>query len=201
MRSIDKKQIELAAALKRCSLVGAYMDRMDLRGKDLSGADLSGASLRGADLSEANFTGARLTRADLSRACLYRANFTGAIMDGCDLSMTYARSTTFKDASMALCSFRGVTYKDCYFWNTYLVGSDFRGAWLLGTLWCNANLAHARNLRYALFYWYRNRDTPGAPPVFEPREGYEKIGRSAIPGYSFQENAGRGRVNPWTKDV
>ena len=181
------------------ALVGQYLDRADLRGKNLSGANLSNSSLRGADLSEVNLSGAILIKADLSRACLYRANLTGAILDNADLTMSYAKATTFKDASMRWVSLRGATYKNCYFWNTDLWGADFRGAFLLGTLFCNVNLENARNLHHALFYWYRHPEIRGQP-IYEPKKGYVKLGRSGIPGYSFQENAGTGRVKSWISE-
>jgi len=187
------------STVKASALVGQYLDRADLRGKNLAGANLSNSSLRGADLSEANLQGAILIKADLSRACLYRANLEGAILDGADLSMSYAKATTFKDASMRWVSFRGTTYKNCFFWNTDLWGSDFRGAFMLGTLFCNSNLDQARNLHHALFYWYRHPEKKGQP-IYEPKRGYAKLGYSAIPGYSFQENAGTGRVNSWTSE-
>lgn len=194
--SLNKSAIE---TVKASGLVGQYLDRADLRGKNLAGANLSASSLRGADLSEANLRGAILIKADLSRACLYRADLTGAILDNADMSMSYAKAATFKDASMRWVSLRGVTYKNCFFWNTDLWGSDFRGAFLLGTLFCNVNLEAARNLHHALFYWYRNPEKRGQP-VYEPKEGYVKLGYSAIPGYSFQENAGTGRVKSWISE-
>lgn len=184
---------------KASALVGQYLDRADLRGKNLSGTNLSNSSLRGADLSGANLRGATLIKADLSRACLYRADLTGAILDNADMSMSYGKATTFKDASMRWVSFRGATYKNSFFWNTDLWGSDFRGAFLLGTLFCNCNMDEVRNLHHALFYWYRHPDRGGLP-IYEPKKGYVKMGYSAIPGYSFQENAGTGRVKTWTNE-
>lgn len=181
------------AILRDAGLVNAFLDRADLRGMDLSGCNLTGASLRGADLTEANMSDAILIKADFSRACLYRANFEGAIMDASDLCMSYAKATTFKDASMQYCALRGVTYKDCYFWGTNLTGSDFRGAFMLGTVFDGADLSRARNMHHALFYWYRYPHKDYGP-VYEPREGWVKLGRSTIPGYSFQENAGPGRI-------
>jgi hypothetical protein len=64
---------------------------------------------------------------------------------------------------------------------------------MLGTVFDGANLTHARNMHHALFYWYRY-PYADVGPVYEPRPGYTKLGRSSIPGYSFQENAGPGRV-------
>lgn len=178
--------------LAKSGLVGAYLERADLRGKNLEGVNLSAANLRGADLEEANLRGATLIRADLSRASLYRADLEGAIMDGADLSMSYAKCTSFKDASMRACALRGVTYKNCFFWGTDLRWADFRGAWMLGTVFCDVKLERSRNLNHALFYWYF--DPEKGPAVFEPRPGYQKIGR-AYPGISFQENAGMGKSN------
>jgi uncharacterized protein YjbI with pentapeptide repeats len=174
-------------------LVGAYLDRADLRGKDLSYANLTGATLRGADLSDANLEGSILIRADLSRACLYRANLQGVIADAADFTMSYAKSTTFKDATMRYCSFRQANYKDCFFWNTDLWGSDFRNFFGLGTLFDGANLENVRNMHHALFFWWRHPEVD-VGPVYEPREGWVRFNRSTIPGYSFQENAGMGRV-------
>jgi len=162
--------------LRSASLVGAYLDRADLRGMNLSGANMTGASLRGADLSDANLRHTILIRADLSRACLYRADLEGAILDAADLSMSYAKCASFKDARMRHCSLRGVTYKN----------------------FDEANLNNAKNLHHALFFWYRD-PVHGGGPVYEPREGFLKLSRSIIPGYSFQENAGMGRVR-WTNE-
>src|SRR3972149_4864857 len=51
-------------------LVGATLERADLRGKNLDNVNLTGASLRGCDLSGSSLRGAILVGADLSRACL-----------------------------------------------------------------------------------------------------------------------------------
>jgi len=179
--------------LRSAGLVGAYLDRADLRGKNLSYANLTGASLRGADLTEACLKGAILIKADLSRACLLRADLEDAICDAADFSMAYAKSTSFKNARMRYCSFRQAQFKDSFFWGTDLWGADFRNFFGLGTLFDGANLESVRNLRHALFFWYRRIDED-VGPVYEPREGFVKFGRSTIPGYSFQENAGMGRV-------
>lgn len=177
--------------LSRSGLVGAYLERANLKGKNLAGVNLTAANLRGADLSEANLRGATIIRTDLSRACLYKADLEGAILDGSDLSMSYAKCTSFKDASMRACALRGVTYKNSFFWGTDLRWSDFRGAWMLGTVFCDAKLEHVRNLQHALFYWYFDPDK--GPAIFKPKPGYQKIGR-AFPGVSYQENAGMGKA-------
>jgi len=196
--SIMKRLSESAiSTVKTTALVGQYMDRMDFRGKNLAGVNFSASSLRGADFSEANLRGATFIKADLSRACFYRADLAGAILDNADMSMSYGKATTFKDASMRWVSFRGATYKNSFFWNTDLWGSDFRGAFLLGTLFSNCNLDEVRNMHHALFYWYRHPEKGGLP-IYEPKKGYNKMGYSQIPGYSYQENAGPGRVNKWT---
>lgn len=181
------------SVLRSAGLVGAYLERADLRGKDLSYCNMSGASFRGADLSEANLSHSILIKADLSQACLYRANLEGAICDAADLSMSYAKCTSFKDARMRHCSFRGANYKNSFFWGTDLWGSDFRGFFGLGTVFDGANLENVKNMHHALFFWYRH-PIYGGGPIYEPREGFVKLLRSAIPGYSFQENAGFGRV-------
>lgn len=188
-----KKVISPREILRSAGLVGAYLDRADLRGLDLSNINLSGASLRGADLSNANLSGSILIKADLSRACLYRATFENAWMDAADLNMSYGKATSFKDASMRCCSFRGASYKNSFFWGTDLTGSDFRGFFGLGTAFDDAILYGCVNLHHALFYWYRHKKIPG-PPVYEPRRGYFKIGRSYLENMTFQENAGFGRT-------
>ena len=179
--------------LRSAGLVGAYLDRADLGGKNLSGANLTGASLRGADLSEANLRGAILIKTDLSRACLYRADFEGAICDAADFSMAYGKAVSFKDARMRHCSFRQAQFKDSFFWGTNLWGSDFRNFFGLGTVFDGADLTNVRNMHLALFFWYRKIDGD-VGPVYEPREGFVRFNKSTIPGYSFQENAGFGRV-------
>ena len=124
---------------------------------------------------------------------MYRANLTEVVADATDFSMSYAKSTSFKDARMRYCAFKGVSYKDSFFWGTDLWGSDFRGAFLLGTVFDDAKMDNVRNMQHAVFFWYRDPEHGGGP-VYEPREGFVRLNRSAIPGYSFQENAGMGRV-------
>src|SRR3990167_870503 len=63
-------------------LVGATLERADLRGKNLDNVNLTGASLRGCDLSGSSLRGAILVGADLSRACLHLCDFDGARTDG-----------------------------------------------------------------------------------------------------------------------
>ena len=186
--NLNKAGIDI---LRAGGLVGAFLERANLKGKILPSVNFTGANLRGADLSGANLRGAIFIRADLSRACLYHADLEGAILDGADMSMSYAKCTSFKDARMRAVSFHGVTYKECYFWGTDLRYADFRGAFMLGTVFDGADLRYAKNLHHALFYWYYKPG--GGPAIFEPRPGYEKIGR-AFPGISFQENAGMGKV-------
>ncbi len=136
--------------------------------------------------------------ADLSRACLYRADLELATLDAADLSMSYAKCTSFRNARMRHCSLRGVTYKNSFFWGADLWGSDFRGAFMLGTVFDEADLENVKNMHHALFFWYRD-PVHGGGPVYEPREGFLRLSRSIIPGYSFQENAGMGRVR-WTNE-
>jgi len=70
--------------------------------------------------------------------------------------------------------------------------SDFRGAWMLGTVFNGARFEHSRNLHHALFYWYYDPNGQNLA-VYDPRPGYIKV-REAYPGISFQENSGMGRV-------
>lgn len=181
------------SVLRSASLVGAYLERADLKGKDLSYANFTGTTFRGADLTDVNLRGSILIKADLSRACLLRADLTDTICDAADFSMSYAKAASFKNARMRYCSFRQAQFKDSYFWGTDLYGADFRNFFGLGTVFDGANLEHARNLHHALFFWYRRLDID-VGPVYEPREGFVRFNRSTIPGYSFQENAGMGRV-------
>lgn len=66
-------------------LIGARLEKANLKGIDLSGADLRGAELEEADLRGANLTNANLKNSDLEGANLKDAVITGANFHGAEL--------------------------------------------------------------------------------------------------------------------
>ena len=90
-------QIEVAI---NGGLVGAQVERLDMRGKDVSGANFDNANFRGADLTDANLEGCSLVKVDFSRACLLRANLKGTTCVGADFTQAYLRATNFTGANL-----------------------------------------------------------------------------------------------------
>src|SRR5262249_3766990 len=64
-------------------LLGATLNRADLRKSQLTSANLFEANLEGADLSWAVLVGANLSGADLTAATLVDTDFTNADLTGC----------------------------------------------------------------------------------------------------------------------
>lgn len=175
---------------KHCWLVGANLERADLRGRDLRGINFTNANLRGADLSNADLRGTIFVKADLSRTCLYNINAEGADFSGADMSMSYGRAANFSYARMWFCALRRVTYKNSFFLGTDMRGTDFVDAFLLGARFGppNANLEYVKNIEHARFVWYINPQ--GGAPRYTPTPGYLEVNQSLIGGLSLQENIG-----------
>lgn len=171
----------------KCSLVGANLERADLRGKKLRGINLTAANLRGADLSFCDLRDATIIQADFSRACLYKTNFAGADLSGSDLSMSYGKGTNFHKAVAHSCQFRNVVYKNALFIDTDLRKSDFFHAELLGSRFNGALLDRVRNMHTAQFEWWLS--PWGGPQSYDPRPGWLKIDSSLMGNISLQENA------------
>jgi len=89
-----------ARSVYNSTLVGANLERADLRGVDLRGVNLTNANLRGADLSRADLRGAILIKTDFSRANLHLVDFENADMTQADMSMSYGRRANFSHARM-----------------------------------------------------------------------------------------------------
>lgn len=170
----------------KCSLVGANLERADLRGKKLRGVNLTAANLRAADLSFCDLRDATIISADFSRANLYHTNFAGADLTGSDFTMSYGKGTNFHKAVAHCCIFRNVIYKNALFIDTDLRKSDFFHAMLLGTRFNGAVLDRVRNMRTANFEWWLS--PWGGPQSYDPRPGWLKIDSSMMGNISLQEN-------------
>ncbi len=177
----------------KSTLVGANLERADLRGLDLRGANLTSANLRGADLSGANLSGAILIKADLSRACLMKANFSDAQLITADLTGTYGRATNFSRAIMWNAYVRRVTHKNCWYVDTDLEGADFLGSEFLGSRFDGANLTGLQNADRAIFSWWRS--PMGLNKLnYDPIPGWMRLDFSVTGDASFQENSAGERV-------
>jgi len=188
-RKVEDYGLNCLVAYK-CSLVGANLERADLRGKKLGGVNMSAANLRGADLSFCDLSNATIIGADFSRACLYHTNFTDADVSGSDFSMSYMKSTKFLRATAWSCLFKNIIAKNALFIDTDLRKSDFFHAELLGARFNGAKLQRVRNLHTAQFEWWMN--PWGGPQSYEPRPGWMKLSESMMGGISLQENSGLG---------
>jgi len=175
--------------IKHCCLVGANLERADLRRKDLRGVNLTNSNLRGADLSHADCRGALFIKADLSRACLYNTNCEGADFSHSDMSMSYLRATNFNNARMWWTSLRRVVAKQSFFLGADMTGVDFAFGFFLGARFGppDAIVDGARNFDLAKFHWYFN--PKGGAPSYTPKDGYVELWDSATGGVSLQENA------------
>lgn len=178
--------------IERYSLIGANLERADLRGKYLRNANFTNANLRGADLTKADLRGAVFARADLSRACLYGADCEGADFSAADMSMSYLRAVNFSKAVLW-----NTTLRRCYAKNAIFFDADLRSANVaftdfLGSRFNGAKLDGIRNAETATFYWYW---PPGGGPIeYKWRPGLVRLDGSITGGISLQENAARGAL-------
>ena len=170
-------------------LVGAQMERVDLRGKNISGANLDNANLRGADLTDANLRGCKLTRAALSRACLLRTALREIEAVGADFSMSYMKGTNFADANIRNAVFKRVCAKNAIFFRTDMRYVDMLCGEFLGARFNDAITYGVRNVDRAIFFWWMPRG--GGAPSYEARPGLHRLTHSVLHNISFQENAGR----------
>ena len=185
------KEYENLGRAYHCTLVGADFERASLAGYDLRRANFTNANFRGADLSHIDLRGATLIKCDFSRANLHGADLSGADLSGSDLSMSYGKAALMVGARVWRCAFRQAIWKNAFFIDTDLSGSDFVGAQLMGARFNGANLSHVRNLDRAIFYWWLNPH--GGPPSYDPRPGWNKLDSSILGGISIQENASMNR--------
>ena len=184
MKPINEVDIALNGGL-----VGAQMERANLRGRNLSGANFDNANLRGADLTDANLRGCSFVRADLSRACLLRADCRDTDFSGADLTASYMKAANFTDAYMPCSILKRVCAKQVLFIRTNLSYADFLGGEFLGARFNDAILYHIRNKERAIFHWYM--PVGGGKPKYQPTPGHYKLSQSWLGGLSFRENAGR----------
>jgi len=175
--------------IKHCCLVGANLERADLRYKDLRGVNFTNSNLRGADLSHADCRGTIFVKADLSRACLYNTNCEGADFSNADLTMSYMRATNFSNARMWWAALRRVTAKNAFFLGADMTGVDMAFGFFLGSRFGppNAITTQMRNADKAVFHWYWN--PKGGAPSYDAKPGYVDLWESIMGGVSIQENA------------
>jgi hypothetical protein len=174
-------------------LVGAQLERANLKGYYLRDVDFSNANLRGADLSGADLRGAKFIRADLSRACLHKANCEGADFTGADLTNAYCKAAKFINAKMVCTIMKGIIGKNALFIDADLQYADFARAELLGARFNGAQTFGIRNINWAIFWWYV--PDGGGKPSYDPKPGYIRITESLIGDISIQENSARQPVD------
>lgn len=129
-RNLSRANLK-GARLRRADLMRTNLYRADLREADMRDADLTNSDLRDANLSmvnlsEANLGGADLTYADLSRAELREASLISAVLTRTDLS-----AASLNNAEL------GSTRIE----RSLLVGTDFRGASVLQTIFADVDLS------------------------------------------------------------
>jgi len=188
-RQMEDFSLNIHVAYK-CSLIGANLERADLRGKKLRGINLSAANMRGADLSYCDLRDATILGADFSRTCLYHTDLSGADVSGSDFSMSYGKAVKFYKTIAHACIFKNVIYKNALFIDTDLRKSDFFHAELLGSRFNGALFDRVRNMHTAQFEWWMS--PWGGPQSYEPRPGWLKIDESLMGSISLQENTGLG---------
>ena len=187
-----------AEVVYNSTLVGANLERADMRGVDLRGANLTNANLRGADLSRADFRGAILIKADLSRANLQLTNFEGADLTSADLTGSYGRRTNFSHARMWLVYLRRATMKNALFLCTDLRGADFVGTEFLGARFDGANIDRVKNADMAVYCWWWN--PLGMQKIsYKPIPGWKRMDESVLGGQTVQENASREQLERHNK--
>ena len=84
----------------KASLIGADLNRLNLRGWDFSGANLKNAYFWGADLAGASFVGSTLTNANFEWVYMAGANFTDTDLTGASLTWATISDTNFTRAKL-----------------------------------------------------------------------------------------------------
>lgn len=182
------------------ALVGANLERVDLRGMDLRGANFTNANLRAADLSYADLSHTTFIKADLSRANIHRANFSYADMTDVDFTSSYGRATIFYKTRLWAAKFRRVTYKNCFFFYSDLTEADFVGAELLGSKFDYAILNGVKNTDRAIFQWWIAPYGLGPSKVnYDPVPGYKLLDESVTKGWTRRENTAREKVEHFVR--
>ena len=181
------------------SLVGANLERADLRSADLRGINLTNANLRGADLSYADLSGGTLIKADLSRANLTQAKFHDCNMTNADLTMSYGRGTQFIRTKMWIAYIRRMTHKNCYYIDCDLRGADLLGSEFLGTKFDGSRTEGIKNADLAHYVWWYY-PMGGQKVSHRPIPGWVLLDESVTGGISVQENAAREQVEEMVRE-
>lgn len=124
-------------------LIGASLDKANLREARLDEAEFSfatlrSANLRGVTLKDAGLIGATLSGADLHGATLTVANLTGAMLNGADFSEADLSFATLDEAEL-----REATLSGADLTGARLNKADLRGASLSKALLLRASLSEA----------------------------------------------------------
>lgn len=126
------------AQLSNSSLLGAYLEQVDVPGANFAGADLSGARLQivaiGTDFTGANLRGAGFTGSDLSGAIFRGADLTNSVMD--DLSGGGTLGADFTKATMGwnqlvggpLVNLNAMNIANSFFDGTDMMNADLSGS-------------------------------------------------------------------------
>jgi uncharacterized protein YjbI with pentapeptide repeats len=129
-------------SLRGRDLVGAVLDRVDLRQADLSGAKLARASFVGARLDNALFActaaGAHPQCAQLQGADFDRAQMRGAVLQGASLQGASLQRAQLQGATLADAMLQGARL-----YRTHLAGASLKRADLTGALLDYAELQGA----------------------------------------------------------
>lgn len=185
-----------AKAAYNAMMVGANLERADMRGCDLRGINLSNANLRGADLARADLRGAILIKADLSRANLQLADLQNADMSCADLTGAYCRRTNFSYARMWLVYLRRGTFKNAFFLGADMRGADLAGAECLGARFDDAITEGLRNADMATYTWWYN-PIGGQKVSLKPIPGWTRMDESVMGGTTVRENSAREKVEQY----
>ena len=180
------------------AMVGVNLERADMRGMELQGINLTNSNLRGADLSGADLTGAICVKADFSRACLYNTNLTDAIMTSADLSGAYGRGANFTRARLWLAYLRHAQFKNAYFIDADMRGSNWVGSLFLGSKFDGARVEGVQNADKAFYTWWYSPISPNKLS-YEPVPGWIRVDQSVLGNISVRENAAREQVEAYVK--
>jgi uncharacterized protein YjbI with pentapeptide repeats len=184
---------ELRKILSECALVGANLDRMDLRNMIFDGINFTDTSLRGADMRGSSFRNCTFVKADLSQAAMSLADFTGSSFLSADISMACGRGIVFDGCNMAFAHLRHVIMKHCFFIDANLEYVDMAHGNFIGSGFNGAKLDHIRNADLATFQWFRPKGW--GPLSYHEEPGYVAVNWSDTGTLSLQENAGHRRVD------
>jgi len=130
-------------SLRRENLIGAYLQKLDLREADLQDANLHSATLRGIDLRGAYLQHSILVDADLKWADLRHAELWGANLKGADLEGATLEGARLAETHLQGANFLGADLKMANLYEANLRGANLAGANLKGSNLYEANLRDA----------------------------------------------------------